>query len=135
MCLLGSIYLPMQQEINTRVNQKKIKSSSKEYVTRIRLTINGKRTFSENYIFRMSQLELVMACLQNCREQLSLATFCHVSSNLREVLYFYRQNNYSNLRTTCHIKPNFLLCTNLLENLLFAKYLISATATLRSYSM
>ena len=71
-----------------------------------------------------------MACLQICRELLSLATFLRVYSNSKEVSYLCWQNRYPNLKTTCHIKLKYFLWTKLLESLLLTKYLISVTATL-----
>ena len=73
---------------------------------------------------------LIIACLQIYRELLSLVTFLRVHSNSKEVSYLPRQNTYPNLKTTCHIKLKFFLWTKPLENLLFAKYLISVTASL-----
>ena len=69
-----------------------------------------------------------MACLQIYRE---LLTLLRVHSNSKEVFYLSWQNTYPNLKTTCHIKLKFFLWTKLLENLLLAKYLISAAAPLR----
>ena len=71
-----------------------------------------------------------MACLQIYRELLSLTTFLQVHSNSEEVSYLSWQNTYRNLKTACHIKLKFFMWSKLLENLLFAKYLISATVPL-----
>ena len=73
---------------------------------------------------------MIKACLQIYRELLSLVTFLRVHSNSKEVSYLPRQNTYPNLKTTCHIKQKFFLWTKPLENLFFAKYLISVTASL-----
>ena len=73
---------------------------------------------------------LIMACWQIYQELLSLATFLQVHSNSKEVPYFSWQNIYPNLKTTCHFKLKFCLCTKLLQNVLIAKYLISVTAPL-----
>ena len=73
---------------------------------------------------------MILTCLQIYRELLSLMTFLRVYSNSREVSYLSWQITYSNLKTTCHKKLKFFLWTKLLENLLHAKYLISATAPL-----
>ena len=78
---------------------------------------------------------LIMACLQICRELLSLATFLRVHSNSEEVSYLSWQNTYPNLKTTCHIKLKFFLWTKLLENLLLAKYVISAAAPLIAHNL
>ena len=56
--------------------------------------------------------------------------FSRVHSNSKEVSYLSWQNTYPNLKTTGHIKLKFFLRTKLLENLLLAKYLVSATAPL-----
>ena len=71
-----------------------------------------------------------MACLQIYRELLSLVTFLRVHSNSKEVSYLSWQNTYPNLKTTCHVKLKIFSWTKLLENLLYAKYLISVTAPL-----
>ena len=42
---------------------------------------------------------------------------------------------YSKLKTTCHIKPNIFLWTNLHENLTFTKYLISFATPLISMAL
>ena len=71
-----------------------------------------------------------MACLQIYRELLSLMTFLWVQSKWKEVSYLSWQNTYRNLKITWHIKVKFFLWTKLVENLLYAKYLISTTAPL-----
>ena len=71
-----------------------------------------------------------MAYLQIHRELLSVTTFLRVHSNSEEVSCLFWQNTYANLKTTCRIKLKFFLWTNLLENLLLAKYLISVAAPL-----
>ena len=71
-----------------------------------------------------------MACLQIYQELLSLTTFFRVHSNSEEVSYLSWQNTYPNLKTTCHIKLKFFLCTKLLENLLLEKCPISVVAAL-----
>ena len=71
-----------------------------------------------------------MACLQIYRELLSLTTFFRVHSNSEQVSYLFWQKTYPNLKTTCHIKLKFFLCTKLLENLLLEKYPISVAAAL-----
>ena len=73
---------------------------------------------------------LIMACLQICWELLLLVTFLRVHSNSGEVLYLSWQNRYPNLKITSHIKLKFFLWTKLLENLPFARCLISDTALL-----
>ena len=71
-----------------------------------------------------------MVYWQIYRVLLWLVTFLRVHSNSKEVSYLSKQNTYPNLKTTCHIKLNSFLWTKLLENLLLAKHLISATADL-----
>ena len=68
-----------------------------------------------------------MACLQVYQELLSLATFLRVHSNSKEVSSL----SWQNLKTTFHVKLKLFLWTKLLENLLLAKYLKSAAATLK----
>ena len=77
---------------------------------------------------------IYIACLQNYRELLSLATFLGVHSDSKEVSYLSWQNTCPNLETICHIKPKFFLWTKLLENLLHVKYLISVAAPLSNLS-
>ena len=71
-----------------------------------------------------------MTCLQIYQKLLSLATFLGVHSNPEELSCLSLQNTYLNWKITCHINLNFLLWTELLENLLLAKYLISVAVPL-----
>ena len=81
---------------------------------------------NENIFWKLSANEsLIMACLQICRQLLSLSTFLRVHANSKEVSYISWQNTYPNLKTDCHIKLKLFLWTKLIENLLLAKYLIS----------
>ena len=106
--------------------QKKIKSSRKEYVMWTCFKFCPK-TFSENY----KPIGVwFLACLQIYRELLSLVTFFRVHSISEKVSYLSWQNTYPNLKTSCYIKLKVLLRTNLQENLLLAKYLISVAASL-----
>ena len=75
-----------------------------------------------------------MACLQIYRELLSSATFLRVHSNSKEVSCLSWKNKYPNLKSTSHNKPIFFLWTKLLENLLFAKYLISVAVPLTKFN-
>ena len=77
----------------------------------------------------------IMVCLQNYQECMSLATFHRVQSNSKEIYYLPWQNKYSDLKTTCHLKPNFFLWTKLLENFLLAKYLKSVPVSLNKVCM
>ena len=63
-------------------------------------------------------------------------SYCHLPlfsefiQNSEKVSYFFWQNTYPNLKTTCHIKLKYFLWTKPLENLSLAKYLMPFTATL-----
>ena len=76
-----------------------------------------------------------MVCLQSYREYLSLATFRRVHSNSKEVSHQPWQNKYSDLKTTCHIKPKNFSKTNFSKKLFLAKYLISVAAALKEASV
>ena len=73
-----------------------------------------------NYGLLTNLTRIIVTCL----------TFLWVYSNSEELSYFFWQNTYPNLKTTCHINLKFFLWTKLLENLLLAKYLISVAAPL-----
>ena len=94
-------------EINSkhcRVNQKKIKSSRKEYV----MWTCFKFSPMKNIFRKLKANEsLIMVCLQIYRELSNLPTFLRVHSNSKEVSYLSWQNMYPNLKTTCHIKLHF----------------------------
>ena len=68
-----------------------------------------------------------MACLRNCREKLSLATFDRIQTNSKETSFLSLQNKYPNLKNNFHVQPIFFLQTKLFENLLLEKYLLSVT--------
>ena len=104
---------------------KKDQKFEKEYITWTCFKFWPMKKFSENY---EPMRVLMMACLQIYRQ--SFATFLLVHLNSKEVSYLSWQNTYPELKTTCHIKLKFFLCTKLLQNLLIAKYLISVAATL-----
>ena len=95
----------LQILIVSSVNQKKIKSSRKEYVMWTYF-----KFWPMKSIFRKLQANesLIIACLQIYQELLSLMTFLWVHSNSKEVSYLSWQNTYPNLKTTCHIKLNFI---------------------------
>ena len=99
-----SLITNFKEKISTRANQKMIKSSSKDYVSKTWFKFGPMIK-----IFRKiwANKSLFMACLQDCQKLLSFATFRRVHSNLKEVSYLPWQNKYSNLKTTCHIKPKF----------------------------
>ena len=69
------------------VNQKKIKSSGKEYVMWTYFKFDQWKAFSGNY--KPMRVWLI-------------------HSNSKEVSYLPWQNTYPNLKTTCHIKLNFI---------------------------
>ena len=87
------------------VNQKKIKSSRKEYV----MWTYFKFWPMKNIFQKLQANEsLIIACLQIYQELLSLMTFLRVHSNSKEISYLPWQNTYPNLKTTCHIQLNFI---------------------------
>ena len=125
---LYTIFLWCGERLNTRANQKKIKSSRKEYAMWTCF-----KFWPMKNIFRKIQANRSLAMAWEIyRELLPLATYLRVHSNSKEVSYLSWQNKYSNLKTTCHTKLKFFLWTKLLENLLITKYLISVAATLNN---
>ena len=72
----------------------------------------------------------IMAFLQIYENYCRLKLFSDFIQTQQEVSYLSWQNTYPNLKTTCYIKLKCFLWTKHLENLLFAKYLISVTVTL-----
>ena len=101
--------------------KRRSKVQEKNMSYELALNFDQWKTFSENYKPIRVWLWLVYKIY---RELLSLATFLRVHSNSKEVSYLCWQNTYRNLKTTCHIKLKYFLWTKLLENSLFAKYLI-----------
>ena len=83
------------------------------------------KAFSENYKPMRVWLWLVYKFTENYFRSWLFSEFIQTQRR-----YLPRQNTYPNLKTTCHIKLKFFLWTKPLENLLFAKYLISVTASL-----
>ena len=71
---------------------------------------------------------LIMASLQFYLDILLLTIFLWVNSS--DVYYLSWQSKCPNLKTTCHIKLSFFLSTELLENLLLPKCLISVDVAL-----
>ena len=84
------------------------------------------KTFSKNYRSMRVWLWLVYKFTENCCLLRLLSKFIKTQKSYP----ISWQNKSPNLKTTCHMKLNFFLWTKLLENLHFAKYLISVTATL-----
>ena len=126
--VLYTTFLWCGERLTTRANQKKIKSSRKEYA----MWTCFKFWLMKN-IFRKIQANRSLAMAWEIyRKLLPLATYLRVHSNSKEVSYPAWQNKYSNLKTSCHTKLKFFLWTKLLENLFIAKYLISVAATLNN---
>ena len=115
----------------SRVNQKKIISSRKEYIKWKCFKFWPMKNFFRKILVDES---LILACLQIYQELLLLMTFLRVHSNSKEVSHLSWQNTYPNLKTTCHINLKFLLWNKLLENLFLIKYLISVAAPLKTSS-
>ena len=109
--------------VRTGVNQKKIKSSKKMSCKRA-FHFDQWKTFSKNYRSVRVWLWLVYKFTENCCR---LRLFSEFILRVHPTSW---QNKYPNLKTTCHMKLIFFLWTKLLENLHFARYLISVTATL-----
>ena len=63
------------------------------------------------------------------QELLSLGTFLQVHSNSKRYSTSLDKMHILTWELTCHVKLKFFLWTKPLENLLLAKYLISATVT------
>ena len=86
-------------KISIELNQRRIKRSSKEFVTWKYLKFWPMKKISEDYKPINS---LVVVCLQYYREYLSLTTFHWVHSNTKEVSYLPWQNKFPSLKTTYH---------------------------------
>ena len=112
-CIYIQYFLDVQ--IFTRVNQKKSKSSRKEYVMWMCF-----KFWPIKNIFRKLKPMRVWLWLvyQIYRELFSLATFLRVHSNSKEISYLSWQNTYPKSKTTSHIQLKCFLWTKLLENLL-----------------
>ena len=74
---------------------------------------------------------MTIACLQIYRELLLLVTFLRVHSNSKEVSYLSWQNTYPNLKTTFHMKLNFV-ATALKNNVWIPKLADIEKVTLKS---
>ena len=117
-----------KQSVSTWVNLKKIKSSRKKDVMWTWFKFWPMKIISR----KQANGSFIMACLQIFQGLLSLATFFRVHSNSEQVSYLSWQNTYPNLETTRYIKLKFFLWTELLENILFARYLVSVAAPLNT---
>ena len=102
-----------KQKTSNIVNQKKIKSSWKEYV---------KCTYFK--FWPMLKKGCLFKKLENNCRLLLFFKFIQIQKRYPTCLKDY-------LKTTCHIKPKIFLWTRLLKSLPLAKYLISVTASLR----
>ena len=76
------------------------KTSWLSYLDKLTIYDNYKRTSPTFYSSNN-------AC--NYREQLSLVAFCLVYSNSKVVSWLHGQNEFSNLKATCHIKWSFVV--------------------------
>ena len=73
-----------------------------------------------------------MDCLQIYRELSNLQTLLPVHSNSKEVSNLSWQKTYPNLKTTCHIKLQFLVNVTPTELTLYSLYLMSVPVPLTS---
>ena len=73
----------------------------------------------------ISQWEFDYGPLTNLPRIIVVCDFSPSSLKLKRGILPPLIEKYPNLKTTRHINPNFFLWTRLLENLLFAKYLLS----------
>ena len=110
-----------KQEISTRVNQKKFRSSRKEYHVNMLSILTNEKHFPKT----INQWEFGYGLFTNLLRIIVACDLLLVHSNSEEVSYLSWQNSYPNLKTTSHIKLNFFLWTKLPENVLLAKYLIT----------
>ena len=104
---LGKIFLwkseksNFKPKISTTANQKKIKSSLKDF------SFDQQKTFCENYKpIRVGLSLFYKNAKSHCRSQL----FTEFMQTQR-LSYLPRQNKFSYLKTACHIKPTFFLLT------------------------
>ena len=108
-----------------KFNQKRIKTSREEYI----MWTCFKFSPMKNICWKLQANEsLIMASLQFYVDILLLTMFLWVNSS--DVYYLFWQSKCPNLKTTCHIKLSFFLSTELLENLLLPKCLISVDVAL-----
>ena len=78
----------------------------------------------------INQLEFSYGLFVILPKIIFVCDFLPSSFKLKRVILLPWQNNYSNLKVTCHSKPNKFLRTKLLNNLLLAKYLIFVAVAL-----
>ena len=65
---------------------------------------------------------------------MSIATSRQVPSNSKQLSNLSWQYKYSNLNTTCHIKPKCFFWTKLFKNLILVKYVTFVNVTLKVFS-
>ena len=94
--------IKLLKKASTRVIEKKIKSSSKEYLVGMNFKLWPMEKFSEN-------CKPVRVFVYKITELLSFMTFCVVHLKSKEVCYLPWQNKYSNFNTACHSKPKCFL--------------------------
>ena len=117
----------LQQSISTWVNQKKMKSSRKEYVmwTWPKFWPNEK-----HFPKTISQWEFDYDLFTNLLRIIVTCDFSQSYFKLRRGILPLLTKYVSNLKTTCHIMIKCFLWTKLLENLLLGRYLISVAVPL-----
>ena len=117
----------LQQSISTWVNQKKMKSSRKEYVmwTWLKFWPNEK-----HFPKTISQWEFDYGLFANLLRITVTCDFSQSYFKLRRHILPLLTKCVCNLKTTCHIMIKCFLWTKLLENLLLERYLISVAVPL-----
>ena len=117
----------LQQSISTWVNQKKMKSSRKEYVmwTWLKFWPNEK-----HFPKTISQWEFDYDLFTNLLRIIVTCDFSQSYFKLRRGILALLTKYVSNLKTTCHIMIKCFLWTKLLKNLLLGRYLISVAVPL-----
>ena len=110
--------------MSTGVNQKKIKSSKKEYAMWTCFKFWQMKNISRNYQPIYKPMEFDYCLFTNLPRIIVACNFSRFHWNSKEVSYFSWQKKYPNLKTTCHIKLKLFLWIKLEEILLLAKYLI-----------
>ena len=112
----------LQQSISTCVNQKKVKSSRKEYVMWAWLKFwPNEKHFPKT----ISQWEFDYGLLKSLLRIIVTCDFSQSYFKLRRGILPLLTKYVSNLKTTGHIMIKSFLWTKLLENLLLERYLIS----------
>ena len=115
-----------KQQILTKVNQKKIKSSRNEHACEHALNFDHWKAFSENFKPMRVSFWFVYKFTKN---YCFLWLFLEFIQTKKRYPTFLDKIRIQTWKITFHIKLKFPLWTKLLGNLLLAKYLISVTAT------